>query len=158
MRPNVPAALEQLALAVLKLFEDANLAYADPGEPHVVSELFALLRPRFPDHTVSNEYDRREQEIKLLGDSKIIPDLVVHRVGHQADNLLVIEIKLAGNYDYENDIRKLRGMTENKGEYRYAVGVHLVLSVTRRRVMRGHVYIDGTVDPELTQWFEAKFA
>lgn len=158
MKANVPAALEELAVAVVELFQDTNLTYADPGEPHVVSEIFALLRPRFPDHTVSNEYDRREREIKMLGKSKIIPDLVVHRVGHQADNLLVVEIKLHGNYDYERDIRKLCGMTKEKGEYGYAAGVHLVLNVPRRRVTRGHVYIDGAVDSELTKWFEAKFA
>lgn len=118
MKVNVPAALEQLAAAVLELLDDANLGYADPGEPHVVSELFALLRPRFPGHTVSNEYDRREKEIKMLEKSKIIPDLIVHHVGHQAENLLVVEVKLDGNYDYGRDIRKLRGMTEEKGRVR----------------------------------------
>lgn len=158
MKANVPATLECLASAVLDIFQDENLTYADPGEPHVVSELFALLRQRFPEHVVSNEYDRREQEIKKLGKSKIIPDLVVHHVGNQVENLLVVEVKLAGNYDYQRDVRKLRGMTEENGEYRYAVGVHLVLSVPRRKVTRGHVYIDGAIDTELTQWFEAKFA
>lgn len=158
MKANVPAALEQLAAAILELFDDTNLAYANPGEPHVVSELFALLRPRFPDHAVSNEYDRRENEIKMLGKSKIIPDLIVHRVGDQDKNLIVVEVKLEGNYDYARDVRKLCGMTDKSGEYGYAAGVHLVLSVPRRRVARGHVYIDGTLNPELTRWFEAKFA
>lgn len=31
MKANVPAALEQLAVAVLELFDDGNLAYANPG-------------------------------------------------------------------------------------------------------------------------------
>jgi hypothetical protein len=134
------------------------LAYADPGEPNVVSELFFLLRPRFPQHTVSNEYDRREQEIKRLGTSKIIPDLIVHHVGNQADNLLVVEVKLAGNYNYKGDVRKVSGMTDPDGTYRYAVGVHLALNVPRRHVNRGHVYINGQVDKDLTAWFEAQFA
>lgn len=56
----------------------------------------------------------------LLGKSKIVPDLIVHHVGHQADNLLVVEAELDGNYDYERDIRKLFGMTE-EGEYSYAL-------------------------------------
>lgn len=157
MTANIFAALEQLAAAVLELFRDANLTYANPGERHVVSELFALLRPRFPDHAVSNEYDRRENEIKKLGKSRIIPDLVVHEVGHQAENLLVIEVKLNGNNDYERDIRKLRGLTRKNGKYGYAVGVHLVLDVPLRCVMSGQVYVDGAVDPELTKWFKAKF-
>jgi hypothetical protein len=153
----VPSALEQLAIAILHLFDDVELTYANPGERHVVSELFALLRPRFPDHTVSNEYDRREREIKMLGKSKITPDLIVHRVGYQEDNLIVIEVKLDGNNDYARDVFKLRGMTDRNGEYRYAVGVNLVLSVPRRLVTRGHIYIDGAINQELTQWFEAKF-
>src|SRR3546814_5460382 len=53
-----------------------------------------LLRPRFPEHDVSNEYDRRVQEVKRLGTSKIVPDLIVHKIGTQDRNLLVIEVKL----------------------------------------------------------------
>ena len=158
MNPKVTHALAQLVVATQELFQLGYLAYADPGEPNVVSELFFLLRPRFPQHAVSNEYDRREQQIKQLGTSKIIPDLIVHHIGNQDDNLLVVEVKLAGNYDYEGDVRKLSGMTDPDGEYRYAVGVHLALNVPRRRVNRGQVYIDGQVDPDLTAWFEAQFA
>jgi hypothetical protein len=158
MNANVPQTLKQLVIAVQALFENDDLAYAAPGEPHVVSELFALLRPQFSEHTVSNEYDRREQEIKRLGRSKIIPDLIVHRVGTQDDNLLVVEVKLVHNPDHDRDIFKLRGMTNPDGEYRYAVGVHLVLDLPRRRVAQAHVYIDGDVDPKLTRWLEKRFA
>ena len=49
-------------------------------------------------------------------------------------------------------------MTVVGGEYGYAVGVHLVLDVPRHRVNRGHVYINGERNQELTQWFEAQFA
>lgn len=158
MNPKVVHALTQLVEAVRELFQLEQLVYADPGEPNVVSELFAMLRPRFPQHTVSNEYDRREQEIKRLGTSRIIPDLIVHRVGDQDENLLVVEVKLAGNYNYASDVRKLNGMTDPDGEYRYAVGVHLILDVPRRRVYRGQVYIDGQVNSDLTAWFEAQSA
>jgi hypothetical protein len=158
MNPSVDLALSQLAAAVQELLQLERLVYADPGERHVVSELFFLLRPRFPRYDVSNEYDRREQEIKRLGKSKIVPDLVVHRIGVQVENLLVIEVKLAGNYDYKGDIRKLSGMTSTEGAFRYAVGVHLALNVPRQRVNRGHVYIDGQIDPKLTAWFEAQVA
>jgi len=108
---------------VHELFQLEHLAYADPGEPNVVAELFVLLRLRFPDHAVANEYDRREQEVKRLGTSKIIPDLIVHHVGNQENNLLVVEVKLASNYNYRGDVRKLSGMTDPAGAYRYAVGV-----------------------------------
>jgi hypothetical protein len=158
MNRKVTHALTQLAAAAQELFQLEYLAYADPGEPNVVSELFSLLRPRFPQHTVSNEYDRREQEIKRLGTSKIVPDLIVHHVGGQDDNVLVVEVKLAGNYNYKGDVRKLSGMTDLEGAYRYAVGVHPALNVPHGRVNRAHVYIDGHVDRDLTTWFEAQFA
>jgi hypothetical protein len=155
---NVLDVLEKLAVAVRELFENGDLAYADPGERHVVSELHLLLRPKFPAHIVANEYDRREQETKRLGKSKIVPDLIVHHVGNQDGNLLVVEVKLAGNYNYKSDVRKLAGMTLKGGEYGYAIGAHLVLSVPRRRVSRGHVYINGERDAQFTAWFEAQFA
>ena len=158
MKATVPNALSQLVAAVHELFQIDYLMRTDPGEPHVVSELHALLRPRFRDHAVSNEYDRREQEIKRLGSSRIIPDLIVHVPEVREENLLVVEIKLAANYNYTSDIRKLRGMTAQDGLYGYAVGVHLVLDVPRRRVNRGHVYIDGNIDQALTTWFEAQLS
>lgn len=158
MNTKVTHVLAQLAAAVQELFQLEHMAYADPGEPNVVSELFFLLRPHFPRHTVSNEYDRREQESKRLGSSKIVPDLIVHHVGDQDDNLLVVEVKLAGNCNYTGDVRKLTGMTDPNGQYRYVVGVHLALDVPCRRVSRGHVYVQGQIDPDLTAWFEAQFA
>lgn len=154
----MPFALEQLAAAVQELFQLEYLVRTDPGEPHVVSELHALLRPRFRQHIVSNEYDRRELEVKKLGTSKIIPDLIVH-VPETADhNVLVVEVKLAGNYNYKGDVRKLRAMTYPEGLYRYAVGVHLVLDVPKQRVTRAQAYINGAIHPDLTAWFEAQFA
>lgn len=158
MKADVPIALEQLAAAVQELFQLEYLVRTNPGEPHVVSELHALLRPRFPEHTVANEYDRRELEVKKLDTSKIIPDLIVHVPEIRDHNLLVVEVKLAGNYNYKGDIRKLRGMTNPEGFYRYAVGVHLVLNVPKQRVTRAHVYLNGGIDPDLTAWFEALFA
>ncbi|WP_313223349.1 hypothetical protein [Pseudoxanthomonas mexicana] len=156
MNANAIEALELLASATRELLANSDLSYAVPGERNVVSELFFLLRPRFPQYTVSNEYDRREQEVKMLGDSKIIPDLIVHRVGDQNHNLLVVEIKLLGNYDFDRDARKLRGLTDLGGEYRYAVGVHLVLDMARSRVIRGNVYVDGIVDDYASRWLEGQ--
>jgi len=158
MKASVPHALGELAAAVRELFQVEHLVRTDPGEPHVVSELHALLRPRFPKHAVSNEYDRRVHEVKKLGKSKIIPDLIVHVPEIQDENLLVVEVKLAGNYNYKGDVRKLSGMTQPDGPYAYAVGVHLVLNLPKQRVTRSHVYIDGEIHADLTVWFEALFA
>lgn len=55
MSPEVANPLSQLVAAVRDLLHLEDLSYADPGERNVVAELFALLRPCFPDHAVSNE-------------------------------------------------------------------------------------------------------
>lgn len=158
--------LARLAGAVSELFQNKDLIYAAPGERAIVAELHVILRKRFPKHTVNNEYDRHEQATKRLAypdrdgnleDAPITPDLVVHHVGIQAHNLLVVEAKRSTNTEYAKDIWKLRGMTDRNGQYRYIVGVHLALDIEASRVTRSDVYIDATVDPGLTQWLAGQF-
>lgn len=157
MEPDVSNALELMAAAVRELFQDAGLVYADPGERHVVSKLCRVLEPRFPEHEVSNEYDRREQDVKKLGKTKITPDLIIHKIGVRESNLLVIEVKLVSNNDFASDVFKLRGMTGPDGDYRYAAGVHLVLDIPNGRVAKGDVYVDGVIDDAPTQHFASQF-
>lgn len=86
-----------------------------------------------------------------------MPDLIVHRVGTQDHNLLVVEAKRHTNRDFAKDIWKLRGMTGQAGRYAYAVGVHLVLNIPAGRVVRADVYIDGAINAEATQRFAGHF-
>lgn len=150
--------LTRFAKAVLELLDRADLVYADPGEQAITATLAALMGPHFPGWTVSPEWDRREQEEKKLayGDvkgaarlRKIRPDIIVHHVG-KAKNLLVVEAKRHINRDYEDDIGKLRGMTDLSGLYHYEVGVHLILNIQKQAVVGCEVYINGAVDSELT--------
>lgn len=166
MTPIVIDALQHLADAIVNLLQDEHLRYAAPGERAVVAELYVRLRERFPEYRVSNEYDRRGRAVKELiyadaagnmHDAHIVPDLIVHRVGAQDHNLLVVEAKRHINRDFAKDIWKLRGLTDQGGPYAYSVGVHLVLNIPASRVCRADVYIDGEIDAEATQWFRRHF-
>lgn len=158
--------LQRLADAIVDLLQDERLRYAAPGERAVVAELYVRLRERFTEYRVSNEYDRCGRAVKELiyadaagnmHDAKIVPDLIVHRVGAQDHNLLVVEAKRQINRDFAKDIWKLRGLTDQGGPYAYSVGVHLVLDIPASRVCRADVYIDGAIDAEATQWFRRHF-
>lgn len=166
MTPIVVDALQRLADAIVDLFQNEHLRYAAPGERAVMAELYARVRERFPEYQVNGEYDRRERDVKdliypdaagFMTEADIVPDLVVHRVGTQKHNLLVVEAKRHTNRDFAKDIWKLRGMTVQAGRYAYAVGVHLVLNIPAARVVSADVYIDGAIAAEETQWFAVHF-
>ena len=166
MTPIIIDALQRLAEAITDLFRNEHLRYAAPGERAVMAELYVRVRERFPEYQVNGEYDRRERAVKDLiypdaaGDmdeADIVPDLIVHRVGTQDHNLLVVEAKRHTNRDFAKDMWKLRGMTDLAGRYAYAVGVHLVLNIPDGRVVRADVYINGAIDVEATQWFAGQF-
>lgn len=166
MTPIVVDALRRLADAIVDLFRNEHLRYAAPGERAVVAELYVRVRERFPEYQVNDEYDRRECAVKdliypdavgVMDEADIVPDLIVHRVGTQDQNLLIVEVKRHTNRDFDKDIWKLRGMTDQAGRYAYAVGVHLVLNVPDGRVARADVYIDGAINAEATQWFAGHF-
>lgn len=161
MPQDVHDALSRFAVAVRDLLTLDTLRYADPGEQNVVSELFVRLREQFPEWNVSNEYDRRERERKHLAhpdpitgtafDADIKPDLIVHHIGTQ-DNLLVVEVKRHINKDIARDKWKLSGMTDSQGQYGYAAGVHLIVNVPGSSIAGCDVYVNGTVDADLTAW------
>ena len=88
---------------------------------------------------------------ELIREGAIVPDLIVHRVGKK-ENLLVVEVKKANNHDFDGDIWKLKGMTEQAGEYCYLLGVHLVVDMQVGVVPRCDVYVDAALDHGLTAW------
>lgn len=166
MTPVVVDTLERLADAIFDLFRNEHLRYAAPGERAVVAELYVRVRERFSEYQVNDEYDRRKRAVKdliypnaagVMDEADIVPDLIVHRVGTQDHNLLVVEVKRHTNRDFAKDIWKLRGMTDQAGRYAYTVGVHLVLNIPIGRVDRADVYIDGVIDAEATKWLTDQF-
>lgn len=159
--------LDIFAAAVIKLLSDRELAYADPSERAIFARLANLLQGKFPGLSIDLEWSRRENVIKrlryglsdeeLIGRDAIVPDLIVHRVGKR-ENLLVVEVKKVTNTDYEGDIWKLKGMTEQAGTYGYLVGLHLVLDVKAGAASQCDVYIDAELNEDLTAWMQERLA
>jgi hypothetical protein len=161
MRDDLQAVLSVFAAAVRALLQNKDLAYADPAERALVGRIRDLLHGQYAGWSIDLEWNRREDVIKrlryglcddeLIGKDAIVPDLIVHRVGKR-ENLLVVEVKKSTNKDFEGDIWKLKGMTEQAGAYGYLVGLHLVIDVKAGAASRSDVYVDAELDEELTEW------
>ncbi|MGW1424661.1 hypothetical protein ACWAT4_31575 [Bradyrhizobium manausense] len=160
IRDDLQAILSVFATAVRALLQDKDLAYADPAERALVARIRDLLHGQYAGWSIDLEWNRREDVVKrlryglsedeLIGKDAIVPDLIVHRVGRR-ENLLVVEVKKSTNKDYEGDIWKLKGMTEQAGAYGYLVGLHLVIDVKAGVAPRCDVYVDAELDNELTE-------
>lgn len=165
MSTDLKITLDTFAAAVLALLSDKELVYADPSERAIVARLGNLLQGKYPGWSLDLEWSRRENVIKrlryglsddeLIGKDAIVPDLIVHRVGKR-ENLLVVEVKKVTNTDYDGDVRKLKGMTEQAGAYGYMVGLHLVLDVKASLAPRCDVYVDAELNEDLTGWMGAR--
>lgn len=166
------AILGALAEAVSDLINDAELVKANPNEFSITPELAIRMGPYFRGWRVSPEWTRREEEEKRVAWDdeagirhlkKIRPDIIVHHMHQQDENLLVVEAKRIQNTSYDDDIRKLTLMTldhsvDEDFHYGYVVGVHLVMDLPNRRVVSNDVYSLGKVDNELTAWFSTVVA
>jgi hypothetical protein len=157
--------LSTFASAVRALLQDKELAYADPAERALVGRIRDLLHGYYGGWSIDLEWNRREDVIKrlryglsedeLIGRDAIVPDLIVHRVGKR-ENLPVVEVKKSTNKDFDGDIWKLKGMTEQAGPYGYSVGLHLVIDVKAGVVPRCNVYVDAELDTGLTEWMHSE--
>jgi hypothetical protein len=153
--------LSIFASTVCELLRDKDLAYADPAERAIVARLARLLDGKYRGWSIDLEWSRREDVIKrlrygladdeLISKDAIVPDLIVHRVGKK-ENLLVVEVKKVTNKDFDGDIWKLKGLTEQAGDYAYSVGLHLVIDVKAGVAPRCDVYVNAKLDEELTEW------
>ena len=165
MRGELQAILATFAAVVRMLLADKDLAYADPAERALVARIRDLLHGQYEGWSIDLEWNRREDVIKrlryglgvdeLIGKDAIVPDLIVHRVGKR-ENLLVVEVKKVTNKDFDGDIWKLSGMTEQAGPYGYAVGLHLVIDVKAGTAPRSDVYVDAELDEELSDWMQVE--
>src|SRR5437899_3007394 len=99
---------------------DCLLLEYDVGERAVAAKLACYLAPLFPEHDVDVEYNRHGVDPKDLdlpldcrggGKKLIVPDVIVHRRGHDQDNLLVVEVKKETNLESRAcDRAKIEGM------------------------------------------------
>lgn len=114
------AEIEQaLGQALATLYErEAAIIERDGAERTIAARLARYLEDFFPNHAVHVEYNRHGVEPKeielpgrdgLLTLARVFPDIIVHQVGHDDENVLVIEAKKASNpVPDEPDLEKLR--------------------------------------------------
>ncbi|RTL28096.1 MAG: hypothetical protein EKK47_16710 [Burkholderiales bacterium] len=88
---------------------DLHLLNVDASERSMTHRLAVHLIEQFPDHDIDCEYNRDGFDVKRLELAEraakdddveavtVFPDIVVHRRGHNDDNLLVIEVKKRGS-------------------------------------------------------------
>lgn len=105
--------LGRLCKAVREMLADNDLVKAAPEEFSISTDLAIKMVPYFPEWRVSPEWTRREDEEKRLAWNdeagkellkKIRPDIIVHRMHLQDENILVVEAKRARNKDYADDM------------------------------------------------------
>lgn len=122
------------------------------GERSIAAKLAAYMQPLFPTYDVDAEYNRHGidpkrlpggHECKEAQEPLIVPDIIVHRRGHDRANLLVAEVKKSTNLEPRScDESKVRGIREHFA-YRFGLLIEVQAGPSWNRV-----------DPRL-QWVES---
>ena len=160
------AILEHILKATASFYAREGLLFdKDLGERTLTHRMAVHLERQFEGWEVDCEYNRLgERLLKLphgtivstddeLGKS-VFPDIVVHRRA-VPENLLAVEVRKATNHQpVEHDHHKLRGLTDPHLWFAFRIGVLLVLC--RQGVKSPDVYLGGTIDRELSDWFRGK--
>lgn len=120
---------------------DRYLLEFDLSERCIASRLALYLQNEFPDFNVDVEYNRDGATPKRLGlpegyanfdengQALVVPDVIVHRRGHDGPNLLVLELKKTTNPEPRDcDRERVRALREQLG---YEFGA-LIECETRR--------------------------
>jgi hypothetical protein len=126
----------RIAVAINMLLEETPpLAVAVVHERSTAHRLAVHMEASFPGWNIDCEYDRdglmRKELVNIhecdgRATDRILPDLIVHhRESHRREhNLLVIELKKDA-WEDACDTAKLRGLTDQTGEYQYQFGLYL---------------------------------
>ncbi|MGI6366265.1 MAG: hypothetical protein ACOX2G_11170 [Bacillota bacterium] len=81
-------------------------------------------------YDIDAEYNRNIYDRKNLPGypNGTYPDLIVHKRGGNERNLLVAEFKTWWNSDRSNDVRRIKKFMAQKGNYRYRLGLSVLLN------------------------------
>ena len=117
---------EVISCIIQLLKNDHELFETKANERSISHKLAEYLQQRFPEWHVDCEYNRYGRDIKRLKEGeehRVYPDIIVH-MRNTAYNLLVIELKCR-NDGNTLDIEKLKGFTDQNGEFKYRLGLFL---------------------------------
>ena len=140
-------------LSALELLyrNDRHLLDTNVNERTLTARLGHYLTGLYPNNDVDCEYNRNGQTsktLRLLGNRRNYPDIIVHERGTNDHNILVIEAKKAVNNDHDTDHQKLRGFTSPNDDYQYEFGIHLTFGTPT--VIDFIVYREEHIDEALT--------
>jgi len=126
---------EKVAICIRQLLKnDHHLLEIGANERSISHKLAEYLQQHFPDWHVDCEYNRHGIQIKKLGEERVYPDIIVH-LRNTPFNLLVIELKCS-NDSNEYDIEKLKKFTDQKGDFKYKLGLFLkIISIDIREIL-----------------------
>lgn len=124
-----------LADALYTLYRnDRGMIERSAAERAITGRLARYLEDRLGGYDVTVEYDRHGVEPKevelpdgsgVLTLARVMPDIIVHRLGNDDDNLLVVEAKKTTNTTPDrSDILKLEAI-KARMSYRFAVFLRL---------------------------------
>jgi hypothetical protein len=107
---------------------DRYLLEFDLSERCIASRLALYLQNEFPEFNVDIEYNRDGATPKRLGlpegcanfdeagEALVVPDVIVHRRGHDGPNVLVLELKKTTNPEPRDcDRERVRALREQLG-------------------------------------------
>lgn len=121
--------------AIAELYsQNLQILQLDVAERTICAQLAGILQKLFVRHSVHAEYNRHGVEPKeielpdaqgVLSRRRVNPDIIVHHPGHDAENILVIEVKKSTNAVSDDaDLAKLEQIRRQL-DYRYALFIRL---------------------------------
>jgi hypothetical protein len=154
----------ELALKISRAFKsffanEETLLEVNASERSITHKLAEYLQKEFQHKglKVDCEYNRHGQSTKRITNldfgllstddqeaKTVFPDIIVHKRKTDEYNVLVIEIKKSTSSDnYDNDVSKLEAFTKQSGDYRYKLGLFVLLDIERKQIGRIRCFKDG---------------
>ena len=110
----------------------------------IYAKLFQLIdASQYKALDLNSEYNKNGESVKSTPNFShgVRPDIILHHMGNNDFNKIAIEFKGWWNNHDENDIQKLKDLTHPLGEYRYNLGVWVLIGKdipTYKFVMNGY--------------------
>ena len=117
----------------LKIFyvRESYLLKRNLHEITIAHKFACILEKFFSEYDVDIEFNRELSKAKVYFNSKRKPDIIIHKRGHNKDNLIIIEIKKSNNRNINYDYKKLICALE-KFHYKYGVYIEFNINKTNK--------------------------
>ena len=103
---------------------------------------------KYKGYRVDCEYNRHIADIKRVDGIIRRPDIIVHQRKTDSNNLLVVEVKGYWNPNTGEDIEKLEKFTDQSGEYRYSLGVSVIIAREYKDLDKGIIWVKNGKEEE----------